>query len=61
MNDTGSNNQEPHVHWHFSPRYNNPVNFNNEVFTDENYPRTNKNPRLTDQETLIKIAEKLRG
>ena len=61
MNDADSKSQEPHIHWHFSPRYKNPINFNNEVFTDENYPRTNKNLRLAYQDTLMKIAEKLRG
>lgn len=60
MNDADSKNEEAHVHWHFSPRYDNPVTFNNELFIDENYPKTNKNMRLTDQNMLAKIAEKIR-
>ena len=61
MNDTALENNPAHVHWHFSPRYNNPVVFNNETFIDENYPRTNKNHRDTKIDTLKLIAEKLKN
>jgi diadenosine tetraphosphate (Ap4A) HIT family hydrolase len=60
MNDLVSDDNQPHIHWHFAPRYKNPVNFNNETFIDENYPKTNKKPRKTNESTLLLIANELK-
>ncbi len=32
-----NNNPKPHIHWHFIPRYKNPVDFNGLVFNDPDF------------------------
>lgn len=51
--------EEPHVHWHVTPRYEQPVEVGEEEFIDENYPRTNKQPKFIDGALLRQIANKI--
>jgi diadenosine tetraphosphate (Ap4A) HIT family hydrolase len=57
-------NPQPHVHWHFRPRYRNPVEFEGQVFTDPNFGHHYLNgpndKRAVDRETLKKIAHRIR-
>lgn len=52
---------EPHLHWHFIPRYNHPVNFAGHTFEDPHFgymrPRPPKNISYNVRQ---RIAEKIR-
>ncbi len=54
---------KPHVHFHFRPRYRNPVNFNKETFPDKDfgahYDRTDTH-EVTD-EMFKAILEEIKG
>lgn len=55
-------NPEPHVHWHFKPRYNHKVNFAGTTFEDpefgEHYSRERK--QKVSREVEVKIIEAIR-
>lgn len=53
---------EPHVHWHFRPRYNKPINFGNENFEDKEFAHhyDNKKHKEVSKELLTKIANKIK-
>lgn len=55
-------NPQPHVHWHFRPRYKEKVEFENEVFEDtefaHHYDRARR--KIISSELLKKIADKIR-
>lgn len=52
---------EPHLHWHFIPRYNHPVEFSGHTFEDPHFgymrPRP---PKKISEEVRNKIADKIR-
>lgn len=50
----------PHVHWHLSPRYSQPVTVADTKFIDKNYPRTNKEPRFVEESVFRQIADRIR-
>lgn len=56
---------KPHVHWHFRPRYNRPVEFQGLTFQDPNfghhYLREDGHRRLVDEEMKLKIADAIRA
>lgn len=59
-NAYGENAQDkPHVHWHVSPRYAEPVIVDGYKFTDENYPRTNKESLFIEDALLESIAKRI--
>lgn len=39
MNNAVRDNQEPHVHWHMVPRYDQPVEFAGHTYVDDAWPR----------------------
>jgi ATP adenylyltransferase len=51
---------EPHLHWHFIPRYNHPVEFSGHTFEDPHFgymrPRP---PKKISEEVRNKIADKI--
>lgn len=51
--------EEPHVHWHVTPRYAQPVRVGEQEFIDENYPRTNKEAKLVEQAVLQQVARRI--
>jgi len=54
----------PHVHWHFRPRYSNPVDFDNLTFKDpefgNHYAREAERSFEVSEETQHKIIEKIK-
>ncbi len=56
-------NPKPYVHWHFRPRYNHNVEFENETFEDpefsHHYDRARK--RIISPTLLKKIADKIKS
>ena len=62
MNNSYKNdNPNPHVHWHFRPRYNHPVEFANEVFEDIEFAHhySKERKRIVSKEILSKISVKI--
>lgn len=66
MNDAYKNNPpNPHVHWHFRPRYNHKIKFENVIFEDPefgNHYNRNRTQNITkklQQKIIIKIKENL--
>ncbi len=55
----------PHIHWHFRPRYSHPINFNNLIFKDpefgKHYAREPERSFEVSKEMQQKIIEKLKG
>ncbi|MFA5084570.1 MAG: HIT family protein [Candidatus Paceibacterota bacterium] len=47
-------NPEPHIHWHFRPRYNHKVNFEGTIFEDSEFGRH------YDRTKEMKISDKVR-
>lgn len=54
---------EPHVHYHFKPRYAKPVSFAGDTFTDEEFGRyiTKKIPHVVEHDVALEIADELRS
>lgn len=54
---------DPHVHYHFKPRYVEPIGFAGEVFYDEEFGSyiTKRVPQVVDQAVAIEIANEIRS
>ena len=63
MNDAYKlNPAEPQVHWHFRPRYENPVEVSGNVFKDPNFGHhylRGQDEKIVSKEILNAINEKL--
>ena len=61
FNSTGEG--DPHVHYHFKPRYPEPIGFAGEVFFDEEFGEyiTKRIPHVVEQEVAVQIADELRS
>lgn len=51
MNHAYRDGENPHVHFHFRPRYKNPITILGHTFTDPNFGEHYISPTLTRQET----------
>lgn len=61
MNLAAWENKSTHVHWHFHPRYDQPVDFAGETFVDAEYlKRALKTDHNVGDEILRKISQKLK-
>ena len=56
MNQASLGNQDPHVHWHLFPRYENDPNHRNHPWTDSN----RFNELKTTEQLATQVAERLR-
>ncbi len=59
MNNAYRDNESPHVHFHFRPRYKNPVTILGQTFTDPNFGEHYISPTLTKSEP-VKISNEVR-
>ena len=52
----------PLVHWHFRPRYNHEVDFNNEKYTDSEFAHHYNKSRenIVDEKTLKLITDQVK-
>ena len=50
----------PHIHWHVAPRYPELKNVFGHVFTDENYPSTNKVAKIIDEKLMFDLTENIK-
>lgn len=58
MNNAIRDGQETHIHWHATPRYSKPIEFNGTTFNDARWPASCRpeTPNIVDQNLLQAIC-----